>query len=101
MKRDKTPIRRLQSLLAKIPRGNISTYKIIAERLGVNPRHAGWLLGKNDKPDTYPCYKIVMSDGRIGGYALGVSEKIRRLKGDGLVIQHGRVAHFDKKVYKF
>jgi alkylated DNA nucleotide flippase Atl1 len=54
-----------------------------------------------DRPETYPCYTVVASDGRLGGYNLGSKEKIRRLRKDGMVIEEGKIAAFREKLYKF
>ena len=78
--------RALQLLLRKIPKGKVTTYKILAEKLKLHPRAIAKLLSKNKHPDKYPCYKVVHSDGSIGGYIKGQKEKIRRLKKDGIEI---------------
>jgi len=38
----------LQKLLRKIPKGMITTYKILGVKLGLNPRVIGMMLSKND-----------------------------------------------------
>lgn len=101
MKRQKTQPELLQALLKKIPRGRVSTYKIIACELGIHPRYAGYLLGKNEFPEKYPCYKVVHADGKIGGYALGAAKKRLLLRQDGIQIVGDRVADFNSRVYHF
>ncbi|PIZ72052.1 cysteine methyltransferase [Candidatus Peregrinibacteria bacterium CG_4_10_14_0_2_um_filter_43_11] len=81
----KTDLQKLQQLLLKIPKGKVTTYKAIADVMGTKGyRYIGQLLNKNPEPDKYPCHKIVHSDGRLGGFALGAGEKINRLKQDGI-----------------
>lgn len=94
-------MKELKSLLLEIPKGQVSTYASIAARLGINPRYAGRLLHENDDPNRFPCYKIVMSDGRIGGYGLGVKEKIARLKKDRIEIKDGKIFNFNAHFYNF
>ena len=85
---------KLQQLLLKIPRGKVTSYKEIARALGIHPRAAGSFLGSNPDSKKYPCYKVVYSDGRIGGYtnSAGLKEKVKRLKKDGIEIRNGRIA---------
>ncbi len=92
----------LYKLLQQIPEGYVTTYGILAEALGDKrvARSVGYMLSINDKPDVFPCYKVVYSDGRSGKYALGSEEKIRRLTGDGIGINNGKIENFENKVFK-
>lgn len=85
----------IQKLLLKIPCGRVVTYQILAKAIGKpkNARYVGYLLKNNPEPDKYPCYKVVRSDGKIGGYSGfgGEKGKIRRLRKDGVKIELGRV----------
>jgi len=93
---DESLIKRMQKLLLKIPKGKITTYKEIGKQLGVHPRFAGRIVGSNPDGDAYPCYKVIYSNGGIGGYGGSdprkIREKIRRLKKDGIVIKNGKIA---------
>ena len=92
----------LQHLLSKIPKGRVSTYKEIARAMGTKGyRSIGQLLGKNPEPDQYPCYKIVCSDGSLGGYSGGIKNKIQRLRNDGIVIKNNKVFNFERVLFKF
>lgn len=81
---------KLWLLLKKIPRGEATTYKALAKKLHTSPRAVGAMLHGNALPDEVPCYKVVCSSGRIGGYALGTREKIRRLRRDGVPLARGK-----------
>lgn len=85
----------LQKLLAKIPKGKVATYAGLAKAMKVprSWRYAGYLLKSNPEPDKYPCYKVVRSDGLVGGYSGpgGLREKIRRLRLDGVIINNGKI----------
>ncbi|MEM0128492.1 MAG: endonuclease V [Thermoplasmatales archaeon] len=87
-------------LLAQIPEGYVSTYGDLALQLGdiVASRAVGQMLSENEEPDVLPCYRVVMSDGGVGGYTHpdGVNEKIRRLRKDGIQIVNGKVENMDK-----
>ncbi len=86
-------------ILARIPKGKVSTYKELSKACGMNPRSAAAMLRKNKNPE-FPCYKIVMSSGRVGGYNRGVSKKIRLLRKDGVEVSNGRI-NLRKYFYAF
>jgi len=95
-------LKKLQQLLLKIPPGKVTTYKALADAMELKGyRYVGQLLNKNPEPDKYPCYKVVQSDGKLGGFALGNQEKIKRLKADGIEIKNGKVVNFIHVFYSF
>ncbi len=69
--KDKTQI--VFSYLQKIPKGKVTTYKILAQKTGIkNPRTVGTIIHKNTDTKKYPCHRVVRSDGTIAeGYAFG------------------------------
>lgn len=88
------------TIVRTIPRGRVTTYKEVAKALG-NPRLAravGNALNKNPEPDRVPCFRVVRSNGEVGGFALGKKEKIQRLKRDGIEVKNGKI---DLKRYFF
>ncbi|MEK6936960.1 MAG: MGMT family protein [Nanoarchaeota archaeon] len=88
-------------LLLKIPKGKVSTYKDIAEKLNSKAyRAVGNALNKNKHPESYPCYKIINSNGKLGGYSKGLKLKIKKLKKDGIKIKNNKV-NLNKYLYKF
>lgn len=86
------------NLVRQIPPGRVSTYGAVAEALGDirAARAVGRMMNQNPDADTMPCYKIVYSDGRLGGFGLGVEDKIRRLREDNIEVVDGRIKDFDK-----
>jgi len=85
-------------LVRQIPRGRVSTYGAVAKALG-NKGHAravGKYMNKNPDADTMPCFKIVKSNGTLGGFGLGIKDKIRRLKQDGIEVKNGKIVDFEK-----
>ncbi|MBN2541828.1 MGMT family protein [bacterium] len=69
-----------------IPRGRVSSYHRIAQRVG-NPRAAravGTALAKNPFPIIIPCHRVVRSDGTLGGYYGGVKMKKTLLEMEGI-----------------
>jgi methylated-DNA-[protein]-cysteine S-methyltransferase len=89
-------------LLLKIPAGKVSTYGDLAKALG-NPsasREVGRILGRNPNPITVPCHRVVMSDGKVGGYAHGSDKKIKLLKEEGISFTGKIISDFKKvRVY--
>lgn len=86
-----------------IPRGRVSTYGAIAKFLG-KPRAAravGNALHNNPFAPEVPCHRVVMSDGRLGGFAEGVKKKIEILKKEGVVCKDGRVVDWPDKFFPF
>lgn len=79
-------------LVKQIPKGKVSTYGHIALALGdiIASRAVGKMLNENPYKDV-PCYRVVKSDGSIGGYAHGVEKKIELLKRDGVEIIKGKI----------
>lgn len=82
----------IRSLLKSIPKGKVTTYGILAKKLNTSPRAIGKLLSEND-PALAPCYKVVRSDGSIGGYSGkgGAKKKAALLKRDGVEIIKGKI----------
>lgn len=79
--------------LKEIPRGKVSTYKAIAQAVGINARQVGRLLHSNTNPEVYPCHRVVHSDGRMaGGFAFGGPDQQQALlEGEGVVFRENRV----------
>lgn len=90
----------LWKLLRRIPKGKITNYKILARKLKTHSRAVGRLLAKNPDPDKIPCFKVISSDGKLGGYSLGLKEKIRKLKEDGIKIKNNKI-NLKKYLYEF
>jgi deoxyribonuclease V len=84
-------------LVRQIPDGKISTYGAVARALGDirASRAVGRMMNQNPDADTMPCFKIVHSDGKIGGFGLGIEDKIRRLKNDNIYVKNGKIIDFD------
>jgi len=84
-------------LVRQIPSGNVSTYGAVAQALGdrVAARAVGRMMNQNPDPDDMPCYKIVHSDGRLGGFGCGIEDKIRRLREDHITVKNGKLVDFE------
>lgn len=90
-------------LLRKIPAGKVTTYGDLAKALG-NPsasRIIGRILSRNPNPIKVPCHRVVMSDGKLGGYAYGTAKKRGLLEKEGLSFTNESVSDFMKVRYLF
>lgn len=89
------------NLVKQIPDGKISSYGAVADALGdkIASRAVGRMMNQNPDANTMPCYKIVHSDGRLGGFGLGIDDKIRRLDEVGIYIKNGKIFNFDEVFY--
>lgn len=67
-------------IVSQIPEGEVLTYKEVAELAGrpLACRAVGTILSKNYDPQI-PCHRVVRSDGRLGEYNRGASQKERLL----------------------
>lgn len=80
----KTFTERVHEEVRKIPKGRTATYTEIAARAG-SPgaaRAVGSVLRKNFNPDI-PCHRVIRSDGSLGRYNRGDTEKERILREEG------------------
>jgi len=85
-------------LVRQIPPGRVSSYGAVASALGNKgyARAVGGFMNRNPDPDSMPCFKIVCSDGSIGGFGRGLSDKMRRLEEEGIKVKDGRIVDFEK-----
>lgn len=89
------------NLTKKIPKGKITTYKIITKKLNTKAyRAVGIALRKNKKPIIIPCHRVINSNGSTGAYKgkKNSKEKIRLLKKEGIKIKNNKI---DLKKYLF
>ena len=69
-----------------IPRGSVSTYKLIAAHLGVpgGARAVGNALAHNPFPLIVPCHRAIRSGRSLGGYQGGLGMKRALLTREGI-----------------
>jgi methylated-DNA-[protein]-cysteine S-methyltransferase len=77
----------------KIPRGKISTYKRIAEKVG-KPRAyraVANALHKNPLHPVVPCHRVVRSDGGFGGEKRAADSRRKLVEKEDVPIENGKV----------
>ncbi len=71
---------KVRDVVRKIPKGKSMTYKEVAAKAG-NPnaaRAVGAVMRTNFDPDI-PCHRVVRSDGSLGNYNRGGTERKREI----------------------
>jgi len=90
----------------RIPRGRVTTYKLLAESLGCrSPRAVGQALRRNPFATEVPCHRVIASDLSPGGFRGGndgasVSKKLGLLEKEGVPFKNGKLARTNL-VYRF
>lgn len=69
--------KRVWNALEKIPYGETRTYKEVAKMIGNEKasRAVGMANNKNNTPIIVPCHRVIGSNGKLIGYALGLDMK--------------------------
>ncbi len=78
---------RCYTLLRKVPIGKVTTYKSLALALNTKAyRAVGNAMNKNPYAPQVPCHRVINSNGKLGGFATGLNNKIKLLKEEGVEI---------------
>ncbi|MCV0401243.1 MAG: MGMT family protein [Nitrosopumilus sp.] len=89
--------------LLQVPKGQITTYGELAKAVGLKngQRAVGKIMNKNPYPVIVPCHRVVMSTGKVGGYAYGEKIKSNMLSKEGIKIKDGKILDWENSVYRF
>ena len=90
---------KIWNLTTKIPKGKVTTYKILAEKLGTKAyRAVGNAMAANPYAPKVPCHRVVNSDGNVGNYSGkgGKKGKIRMLEKEGIKVKNNKIVDFEK-----
>ena len=89
--------------MLEVPKGQITTYGELSKAVGMKngQRAVGKIMNRNPYPVIIPCHRVVMSTGKIGGYAYGDHVKAKMLHDEGIEIKNGKIVDLEKKLYKF
>lgn len=87
----------------EVPKGQITTYGELSKAVGLKngQRAVGKIMNKNPYPVIIPCHRVIMSTGKIGGYAYGKKIKTKLLQDEGLEIKDGKIMDLEKRIYRF
>lgn len=100
---------KIYNLLKKVPKGKITTYKILAEAIGTKAyRAVGNAMNKNPYgilnckgKNMVPCHRVVASNGHLHGFAHGLKKKKELLEKEGIKIKNNRIVGFEKVLFRF
>ena len=100
---------KVYGLCKKIPKGKVTTYKILAEKLGTKAyRAVGNAMNKNPYgilsckgKNMVPCHRVVSSSGHLHGFAHGLKKKAELLEKEGIKVVKDKVVDFEKVLFKF
>jgi len=109
MSSKKTFNEKAYKLLRKVPKGKVTTYKALSEKLGTKAyRAVGQAMRCNPYAPKVPCHRVVSSDGSIGGFSgtknpesKEIKKKISMLKNEGIKIKNNRIVDFEKRLFHF
>ena len=90
-------------LLKKIPEGKVTTYKLIAKKIGTKAYRTVGTACHNNSDPSIPCYRVVRSDGTIGicHHDSCHKSRIKRLRKEGIEIKGNKIVNFKKFLFKF
>lgn len=88
--------------LLKVPKGKVTTYSELAKAVGLKngQRAIGRMMNKNPFPVIIPCHRVILSSGKVGGYAWGEKIKTNMLSKEGVKIKKGKILDKDK-IFRF
>lgn len=93
--------------LQKVPKGRVTTYKILANSLNCSAyRAVGTALKNNPYAPKVPCHRVVSADGSIGGFkgrktGKSIQEKISMLTKEGVLVHKNKIENFQKILFDF
>jgi len=93
----------------KVPRGKVTTYKALAEKLHSKAyRAVGTAMNKNPYgilsckgKNMIPCHRVVGSSGNLVGFAHGLRKKAELLMKEGVEVKNNKIVKFNKVLFKF
>ena len=90
------------TLKTKVPAGRVITYAGLAQLINHPRAHraVGSAMNKNPFAPEVPCHRVVKSNAEVGGFALDIQVKIKRLQKEGVQVINNKVVNFDQKVIK-
>lgn len=82
---------RCYSLVKRVPKGKVTTYKEIALKLNLKAYRLVGKIMKLNHDKKVPCHRVVCSNGNVGGFNRGKKEKIKILKKEGVIVKNEKI----------
>ena len=75
----------IYTVVAKIPKGKVMTYKQVADIVKTTPRVVGFAMAGNKDTGKVPCHRVIDSKGKLRGYGFGgIKVKKQLLEQEGV-----------------
>ena len=87
--------KKVYAAVSEIPRGSVSTYALVARRIGCgSARAVGQALRHNPFAPGVPCHRVIRSDLSLGGFmgaesGRKVARKAALLRAEGVPLKNG------------
>ena len=97
--------RRVYEALKKVPRGKVTTYKILGDSVDCKCYRAiGQAMRRNPFAPEVPCHRVIASDLSIGGFGgewegRTMARKMRLLAAEGVTFVNGKLAEPSRVFY--
>lgn len=80
-------------LVAKVPKGKVTTYEALAKLVSADPRIIGFALHSNKDPENIPCHRVIKTNGKVAaGFAFGGPHMQKEmLEKEGIDFEKGKV----------
>lgn len=84
---------RVYTKLLEVPQGKVTTYAELGKAVGLinGQRLIGRIMNKNPYPVIIPCHRVILSNGKVGGYAWGDKVKTKMLSKEGIKFKDGKI----------
>ena len=99
---------RVYDRISTIPKGKVTTYKLLAKALNCNSAQAiGQALKRNPYAPDVPCHRVIRSDFTLGGYAgktqgAKIHKKLKLLAEENIKFDSsGTLLDKEIKIYSF
>jgi methylated-DNA-[protein]-cysteine S-methyltransferase len=98
---------KVYNLCKKVPKGRVTTYKILAEKLSTKAyRAVGMAMKRNPYAPKVPCHRVVSASGHVGGFkgktkGKAIKDKILMLEKEGVKVKNKKIVDFEKRLYRF
>ena len=101
--------RKIYTILKKVPKGKVTTYKALAEAAKTKAyRAVGQAMRCNPYAPIVPCHRVVASDGSIGGFqgskntkGKEIRKKVRMLRSEKVDVKQNKVVNFERVLFEF
>ncbi len=94
--------KKIYSVVAKIPKGKVMTYGQVAKKCNIkNPRIVGFAMHLNKLLHLVPCHRVVSSNGKLAGYAMGgMKRKKEILEQEGVKFLDTKTVDLTRSAYQ-